>query len=151
MGEIENGEILLSELGGIVKDEWHRTKQIRPHLSLDAFIIMPNHIHGIIVIKEAPIHAIRRGTMHRAPTIKFERFGKPTSNSIPTIIRGFKAAVTQRVNQIRGTPGAPIWQRNYYEHVIRNEDDLDDIRQYIGNNPARWLEDENHPTNIKRS
>ena len=79
----------------------------------------------------------------------FERFGKPTSNSIPTIIRGFKSSVTRRVNELRGTPGSPVWQRNYYEHVIRNEIDLEEIRQYIGNNPFKWLEDENHPANIE--
>jgi REP element-mobilizing transposase RayT len=149
LGEIKSGEMLLSEFGGIVKDEWHRTKRIRPHVNLDAFIIMPNHIHGIIVLKEDPIDEIRRGTMDRAPTPKFERFGKPTSNSIPTIIRGFKSSVTQRVNELRGTFGETVWQRNYYEHVIRNEIDLDEIRQYIENNPFKWLEDENHPANIE--
>ncbi len=148
-GEIRDGRILLSAFGRIVDDEWHRTIQIRPNVALDAFSIMPNHIHGIIVLDDPPGHEICRDTMHRAPTPKFERFGKPTSNSIPTIIRGFKSSVTQRVNELRGTPGSPVWQRNYYEHVIHNEIDLDEIRQYIENNPFKWLEDENHPANIE--
>ena len=148
-GEISDGGILLSAFGRIVDEEWHRTIQIRPTVALDAFSIMPNHVHGIIVLNEPSGQEIRRGTMHRAPTPKFERFGKPISNSIPTIIRGFKSAVTQRINEMRGTPGSAVWQRNYYEHVIRNEIDLDEIRQYIVNNPFKWPEDENHPANIE--
>jgi len=60
----------------------------------------------------------------------------------------FKMNSAKQINQLRGTPGQPVWQRNYYEHVIRNEIDLDDIRQYIENNPLKWLDDENHPANI---
>jgi len=75
----------------------------------------------------------------RAPT---EKFGRPTPNSLPTIIRSFKSAVTKRINSLRQTPGARLWQRNYYEHVIRNETDLNDIRQYILDNPVKWDMDE---------
>jgi REP element-mobilizing transposase RayT len=87
--------------------------------------------------------------MHRAPTPQFEQFGRPTANSIPTIIRGFKSSVTQRIIKIRAIPGAPVWQRNYYEHVIRNEIDLEETREYIENNPLKWLEDEYYPTNTQ--
>ena len=82
-----------------------------------------------------------KGTKHRAPTV--EQFGKPTSNTIPTIIRGFKSSVTKQFNILRNNPGIPIWQRNYYEHVIRDDRDLLIIRQYIRNNPQNWEEDEN--------
>jgi putative transposase len=146
LGKTVDGNGCLNAYGQIVQEEWQRTAQIRPNLMIDAFIVMPNHIHGIIII-----HHQSRGTMHRAPTPQLERFGHPTSNSIPTIIRGFKSAVTQRVNQLRGTPYSPVWQRNYYEHVIRNEADLEEICEYIANNPLKWLEDENHPVNIRRS
>jgi len=67
------------------------------------------------------------------------------ADSIPTIMRAFKSASTKRINELRHTPGAPVWQRNYYEHVIRNEDELKAIREYILGNPARWNEDENNP------
>ena len=60
-------------------------------------------------------------------------------------MRGFKAAVTKRLNEIRGTPGAPVWQRNYYDHIIRGADDLLRVRRYVEENPARWAEDENNP------
>jgi REP element-mobilizing transposase RayT len=69
--------------------------------------------------------------------------------SIPTIIRAFKSACTKRINELYNTRGAKLWQRNYYEHVIRDEDDLNRIRQYIRDNPARWAEDENNPERLK--
>ena len=79
------------------------------------------------------------GTKHRAPTI--ERFGKPTSNTIPSIIRGFKSTVTKQINNIRNTPGHPVWQRSYYEHIVRNEKSHNQISEYIRYNPEKWLND----------
>ena len=151
-GDIIDGKMMLNANGLIVHEEWQKTAEMRLNVVLDTFVIMPNHIHGILVIKDDIDYgkAKCRGTMHRAPTPMIERYGKPVSNSIPTIIRGFKSAVTHRINEIRATPGAPIWQRNFYEHVIRNEDNLNEIRQYIENNPTKWLEDENHPENIRK-
>jgi len=144
-GQIMEGEMELNEYGQIVQAEWLKTAQIRTNLVMDEFIAMPNHVHGIIVINNP-----RRGTMHRAPTPIIEQFGKPVSNSIPTIIRGFKSAVTTRINKMRNTPAIQVWQRNYYEHVIRNEIDLEEIREYIQKNPLKWLEDENHPANMEK-
>jgi len=130
-GEIVDGKIRMNDAGKIVHDEWLRTADIRPNVELDAFVVMPNHLHGIIVL-----HPDRRGTLQRAPTV--EQFGKPTSNTIPTIVRLFKSAVTKRINEHRGTPGARVWQRNYYEHIIRNEKSLNNIHEYIANNPMKW-------------
>jgi len=67
-----------------------------------------------------------------------EQFGRPVSGSIPTIIRSFKSAVTKRINELRQTPGAKLWQRNYWEHIVRNEPELNRIREYIQNNPTQW-------------
>jgi putative transposase len=117
LGKIVNGKMVLNEYGKIVRDEWLKTKQIRKNIKIDEFVVMPNHVHGIIIIMDSG-----RGTLQLAPTV--EQFAKPVSNSIPTIIRLFKSATTKRINQIRHTPGIHVWQRNYYEHVIRNEDDL---------------------------
>jgi putative transposase len=140
-GEIVDEEIQLSKEGEIVKEEWLRTSIIRPDVKLDSFIIMPNHIHGIIVLNEMH-ESYGRGTSQRAPTV--ERFGKPTSNSIPTIIRLFKSVTTKRINQIHHLPGLSIWQRGYYDHIIRGEKDLNNIQDYIINNPIKWsLDDEN--------
>jgi REP element-mobilizing transposase RayT len=78
-----------------------------------------------------------------------ERFGKPTSNTIPTIVRLFKSATTCRINALRLTPGAPVWQRNYYEHVVRNDAEWDRIRDYIAANPGRWRDDAENPEGRK--
>ncbi len=132
-GHIAGGVMRLNAFGEIVREEWFRTAQVRPNVELyePEFVIMPNHIHGIIWITET-VGARRR----RAPTV--ERFGRPVPGSLPTIVRAFKSAVTRRINILRGTPGAPVWQRNYWEHVIRNERALNAIRRYILANPARW-------------
>jgi len=74
-----------------------------------------------------------------------EQFGKPVSGSFPTFIRAFKSATTKRINQLRNTQGTQIWQRNYYEHVIRNENELRKLREYILNNPEKWEIDRENP------
>jgi len=140
LGEIINGEMHLNDIGRIVESEWMKTGKIRKNVILDSFVIMPNHLHGIIFIIEMDNG---RGTVHRAPTT--EQFAKPTSNSIPTIIRSFKATATKQINQLRNSPGNPVWQRNYFERVIRNEKELNRIREYINSNPYNWNEDNNNP------
>lgn len=140
-GEIVDGSMVLNAWGEIVRDEWFKTVQLRPYVALydDEFVVMPNHIHGIIWIVDDPVGARRR----RAPTT--EQFGKPVAGSLPTIIRAFKSAVTRRIHQTPGTPGAPVWQRNYYERIIRNDEALNRIRAYILNNPLKWALDRENP------
>ncbi len=154
-GEIKNGVMILNTMGNIVRHEWQRLLTRFPKIELDEFGIMPNHLHGIIVI-----HDHRRGTGDSS--ISFvpggspvplrtagEKFGKPVPGSIPTIIRSFKAAVSFRINLLPGNPGQPIWQRDYYDHVIRDETDWANIRLYIQTNPDNWdRDDENQPTKI---
>lgn len=169
-GQLVDGQVQLNPFGVIVQEEWSQTAILRPNAGLDACVIMPNHVHGIIVLH--PNRRVTsepdcwgrwdpggRGTLQRAPTgqhaptgprapkgdPQVERFGKPTSNTIPTIVRLFKSATTRRINVARATPGAPVWQRNYYEHVIRDEGELDRIRGYIAANPARWCDDMENP------
>ena len=126
----------LNEYGRIAEREWIKTSEIRPNIHLDVFVIMPNHIHGIIQINKI---GNRRGTTHRAPTV--EQFGKPTSNTIPTIIRGYKSSVTKQINILRNKPDVPVWQRNYYEHIIRDEKSYYKISEYIKTNPLKWHDD----------
>jgi REP element-mobilizing transposase RayT len=102
---------------------------------------MPNHIHAVMWIEPENVGARRR----RAPTT--EGFGAPAVASVPTIVRAFKSATTRRINTQHGTPGAPLWQRNYYEHVIRDDADWDRIRAYIDVNTMNWEEDEENPRN----
>ncbi|MCD6184860.1 MAG: transposase [Deltaproteobacteria bacterium] len=161
---IDNGKgtmiCFLNEYGRIAEREWIKTSEMRHSVHLDVFVIMPNHIHGIIQINKIddcrgtmrrarmpmmrctrmPMHpTIRKGTIHRAPTA--EQFGKPTSNTIPTIIRGYKSSVTKQINILRNKPGVPVWQRNYYEHIIRDEKSYYKISEYIKTNPLKWPDD----------
>ncbi|MDD5230498.1 MAG: transposase [Candidatus Marinimicrobia bacterium] len=140
-GDVTGGEMRCNEYGEIVRQEWFKTAEIRPYVRLDEteFVVMPNHVHGIIWITDDDVGARRR----RVPTI--EQFGKPVCDSIPTIIRAFKSIVTRRINQIRDTPGALAWQSNYYEHIIRNEESVNRIRQYIADNPRHWAFDRENP------
>lgn len=140
-GKVVDGVMISNEYGNIVESEWIKTAKIRRNVLLDEYVIMPNHMHVIIMIIDDG-----RGTLQRAPTV--EQFGKPVSNSIPTIIRLFKSTTTKQVNQIRNTPTFPVWQRNYYEHVIRNEEKLYKIRQYIQNNPLSWHLDRENPERV---
>jgi REP element-mobilizing transposase RayT len=149
-GNIIDREMQLNECGEIVQGEWLRTSTVRPNVTLDAFVVMPNHIHGIIMLTKDTVgatrwvaqskHQIRIRATHRvAPT-------GPVSGSIGAIIGQMKSLAAKRINHMRKTPGAAVWQRNYYEHVIRDDPDLNRVREYIANNPARWDEDENNPT-----
>ena len=115
MGDLLDEKMVLNQFGEIVKTEWLKTFDILKNLMLDEYIVMPNHFHGIIIV----INNDSRGTLQRAPT--FEQFGKPVSNSIPTVIRSFKSATTKRINGIRATPGIPVWQRYYLPREIKRD------------------------------
>lgn len=129
-GSINNHSISLSKIGKIVKAEWERTALLRPYVKLDDYVIMPNHFHGIIALNH------RTDTARRVHTK--EEFSSPAKGSIPTIIRAFKSAVTKAVHQAGLLVGEPVWRQRFYEHVIRNEKDLERIREYIIRNPENW-------------
>ena len=133
LGQIIDGKIKLNVLGKITVIEWLKTFQIRKNIQLDEYVIMPNHFHGIIILTDC------KDTMNRA--LANESFGKPIPGSIPTIIRMFKSAVTREIKRLDYPFFYSIWQRNYYEHIIRNENELDCIRKYIQENPLRWQYD----------
>jgi REP element-mobilizing transposase RayT len=131
-GIVEYEDTALSALGKIVEYCWMQIPIHNKNVCLDEYVIMPNHLHGIIRIDIG-----RRGTIYRAPT-QIERFGSPVKGSVPTIIRTFKAAVTRRWRQNIGNSSSTVWQRNYYERVIRDELELNKFREYIIENPLRW-------------
>jgi putative transposase len=112
-----------------------------PNVTLDSFVVMPNHIHTIVVIVERG-----RGVSQYDPTASEHRLRSP-SQTLGAMARGFKGTTTTRINAARNTPGERVWQRNYYEHIIRNDRDLDRIREYIAYNPLRWEIDQLHPNN----
>ncbi|OGO19095.1 MAG: transposase [Chloroflexi bacterium RBG_16_50_11] len=123
-GVIKENKMFFSSYGKIVQSCWEDIPNHYFNVSLDSFIVMPNHIHGIIIITDH---------VGAAPTKKY-----PLSE----IIRAFKTFSARRTNTIRETPGLPVWQRNYYEHIIRDEKELYSIRDYIENNFLEWNSDE---------
>ena len=140
-GEVVAGRMCLSRYGEIVWEEWLNTETRRPNVITDAFVVMPNHGHGSIGIHDAEPC---RGMARHAPTTA-RQFGKPIPNSLPTIIGSFKSAVTKGINRRRGTTGTSVWQRGYYERIVRNEHALNHVRQYIEENPLRWHYDHFYP------
>ena len=146
LGEIVDGEIVLGSYGKFAKACFEGIPQHFAHAEVDAFVVMPNHLHGIIFVA----NGTEVGAQHAAPLRK-EASPRPTPGSLSTIVRSFKSASTKRINELRGAPGTPVWQRNYYEHVIRNERELDKIREYIATNPLRWTLDGENPQRMGRS
>jgi REP element-mobilizing transposase RayT len=123
-GRVVGGAVELTEIGRIVAEEWEYTPALRPNVELDAYVVMPDHMHGILVITQ-------RDEGAAAPQAAGEL--RSPARTVGAIVRGFKGAVVRRV-------GRPIWQRDFYEHIIRSEAALDRIRRYIEANPARWEE-----------
>jgi putative transposase len=165
--------VRLSPVGEIVAQCWVAIPDHFPVAELDAFVIMPNHLHGIVVLETAEGTACRAATAWRRHTgsdgeeeSRIERFGAPVAGSIPTIVRSFKAAVTKAINDDLSSGTAcrafltqrigslplgripSLWQSNYHEHIIRNEAALDHLRNYVAANPGRWAEDSLHPEQL---
>lgn len=122
-GEIDNGEMCLTPTGEIVKEEWERSVSLRKSVDLDEYVIMPNHFHGIIILKQAVGTGVQRSE-------------ETKSLSLGTIIGQFKSACTRRIRANLDKDFA--WQSRFYDHVIRDEIDLQRIRQYIRENPLKW-------------
>jgi REP element-mobilizing transposase RayT len=136
-GRIDDGEARLNALGRVVEDEWIKSLEMRRHIDLDAYVVMPNHFHAVVALfdqgaRSAPLRDKRLRSGMQA-------------ESLASVIAGFKASVTRRASAVLPRLRLPIWQRNYYEHVVRDEPDLERIRHYIAANPARWEEDSYHP------
>jgi REP element-mobilizing transposase RayT len=140
-GEVVDGQVRLSECGRIVEEEWLRTAVVRPHVTLDSFVVMPNHLHGLIVIG----NTTGKGTRLRVAAEGEGPAGPPPS-SIGAIIGQFKSAVTRRSAPSHAAHDYTIWQRNYHEHIVRSDKALQHLREYVANNPAQWELDSLHPT-----
>lgn len=147
-GDVIEDKMILNNLGQVVKQTIEETSKIRPNIQIDIYQIMPNHVHMIIVILN------RRGVLHTPALRELEglyqkgEFNSPLqspSQTIGSIIRGIKSMATGQIRILMNNPQLPIWQRNYFEHVIRDEKDFNMISEYIMNNPLLWDRDRNNP------
>ena len=141
-GKIANGAVLLNVIGGIAIDCWREIPEHFAHVELDAFVVMPNHLHGILTIRRS--HATHsRGSIEDGhgcpvPLQTFERFQRPSVGAIPTIIRSYKQSVTYLARQRLTKPSLAIWQSNYYERVLRDGKEFAEASRYIFENPMKW-------------
>lgn len=153
-GEIRSGVVGLSEIGCVAHRYWTAIPDHFDHARLDAFIVMPNHVHGIIKLLPLEEETIPVETLHatslrqRARTSKNEAMSEisPSAGSLSTIIRSYKSAVTRRVR--KDLCADFTWQSRFYEHIIRGPRTLQAIRRYIADNPLKWHLDKNHPANL---
>jgi REP element-mobilizing transposase RayT len=152
-GHIVDGEMELDDIGRMVEEQWLQTAEVRPNVELDEFVIMPNHFHGILIIVDDVGPGAVVGASRRLARSGSDAHG-PSSGSIGAVMAQFKSIVTKHVNGLPDMQGVRVWQRNYFEHIIRNEPELDRIRVYIAGNSAHWAEDnenQNAANDIKRS
>ena len=153
LGNVLDGEVVLNRHGEISKEEWLRSRMIRKEMEFDEFVIMPNHVHGIVIRRDslddvgATGHCDFAGATGRSP---LQTTRGPGKRSLGSFAGGFKSAVAKRINLERGTPGEPVWQHNYYEHVIRDDEELCRVRQYIVDNPIQWDQDRENPVGVSR-
>ncbi len=153
-GDVVGDAMQLNKAGHAVLEVWGGLPDRFPAVQLDAFVVMPNHVHAIVIIVGAGIAPPRVPDREgAAPRDKGEGAAsrgdhEGAASSAPTlgdVMRAFKSLSALSVNRLVGRSGQPLWQRNYFEHVVRDEADLDRARRYIEANPQRWAEDEENP------
>ena len=153
-GEVENGEIKLSKIGQLVIDCWYGIPKMFNNVELDEFVLMPNHLHGIFFINEADGKGEAFSDLQYAKDALSSENASPLqprgtqSGSLSAVVQNFKSVSTRMVNKRYFKPGNKIWQRNYYDRIIRNDRELNAIRQYILDNPLNWEMDKENPVNI---
>jgi len=129
-GRIRDDVMRRNAIGDAVFDRWHALPQHYAGIELDAFVIMPNHVHGILLLGQDD-----RTDVHQ--------YG------LSEVIRGFKSFSARHINRLRRRPGVPVWQRSYHDHIIRSDAKLQKIRRYIEENPLRWALDRENPANVR--
>ena len=145
-----------TEIGCLVQSAWHELRQHYAHVELDKFVVMPNHLHGIIVLTDdgrrggVGVRVGAAGAGFKLPESHREN-ERPIRHGLPEIVRALKTFSARRINSLLGTPSVPFWQRNYYEHVIRNEKEWDEIAAYTADNPLNWATDPDNPLSVAPS
>lgn len=141
-GDVVGGEMRVNDAGWTAEQCWLAIPNHFPHVDLDAFVVMPNHVHGIIVITDGAVGAKNFSPLPDDNTAAHRLIRSP-SKTIGSIIRGFKIGVTKWFRE--NTDTHTVWQRSYYDHIIRTKESLIRIQQYIFDNPERWAFDRENP------
>ena len=169
-GDIVDGEMRMNCAGRLVQTVWNELPDHYSPSQLDESVVMPNHVHGIVLILGAEAVAPASGSTPAGAGLLVRAGLKPaptrgttvpgdhpvpatattTRHGLTEIVRAFKTFSARRINEWRGTPGVPVWQRNYHEHIIRDESSLRRIREYIATNPVRWMDDPENPAARRR-
>ncbi len=144
-GDVIAGEVQLSAIGKIAQQFWAEIPNHFNDIYIDAYVIMPNHVHGIVVI-DCPTDVETRNFASLQPTDESNKFGPLKSGSLQSIIHSYKSVVTRWCRKNGYDNFA--WQSRFYDHIIRADGSIDRIREYIINNPAKWEEDKNNPANL---
>ena len=148
-GTIIDEQMCLNQYGEIVADEWQKSSVIRQEIKLDRWVVMPNHFHGIVMITSNGVGARRAASPlgnGRSP-LQGNSHRQMKPKSLSSLMASFKSITTKKINILRNAPKTPLWQRNYYEHIIRDRNSMNKIREYIINNPLSWSIDQLHPQN----
>jgi len=158
-GDVADGAMRMNGAGRMVEMAWNELPTRFPNTELDAFVVMPNHIHGIIVFVGAglalPLNALpigmgaaySMGAANSAPTNPPTHGDGAGANTLGNVIGAFKSLASLRINRLLHRTGA-VWQRNYFEHIIRDGDSMNRIQEYIANNPLRWTQDRENPATV---
>ena len=161
-GDVTDESVRLNDFGMVVDGCWRAISMHFPSVELDEFVIMPDHLHGIMVLVAPAINlgamnrdvmnldVMNRGVMNldamNRDVMNLGAMNRAPTTTVGGIVRAFKARCTHGINEIRINPGGAVWQRNYYERIIRNDRELNSIREYIVNNPQKWADASNNPS-----
>lgn len=148
-GHVHNHDMVLNQLGQLASACWQNIPTHHPHVALDAHVVMPNHMHGLLWLHqpEQGAHETVLGHPQARPGVHERKFGQPIAGSLSTLVGLYKGAVTRQARrQGLWPPDENLWQGRFWDRIVRNETELQRIRGYIQSNPARWVEDQLHPS-----
>jgi REP element-mobilizing transposase RayT len=138
LGEVVDRNVQLTALGQIADATWPALLKRNPHVQLDEYMVMPNHVHALIWLRQSSVQATTAAVKQRA-------FADCVGGSLSVLVGAYKSSVTQQARAKRLLTAPALWQRNFYDNIVRNEEALAHIRNYIRTNPARWTNDQLHP------
>ncbi len=133
LGAVIHGEMHLNDFGRCVEQEWQNAANAYPGVVVDSFVVMPDHLHATLFLRD-PVCDIDERAIRESPLQANER----RNMTIPRLVGRFKTVSAKWINAARGTSGQPVWQRNYHDHIVRNDREHQRIRDYIAANPSRW-------------